>query len=85
MIPGELRERFGLADGSLVVVEAGEGGIILRPLDAFEMEIYTPERKAEFFLNNAIDAAEYEWAMGEVRRMGIDPTTVPHEKPIGVD
>jgi AbrB family looped-hinge helix DNA binding protein len=84
-IPGELRERFGLADGSAVTVEEAEGGIILRPLNDLEVEIYTPERMAEFFLNNAIDATDYEWAVAEVRRLGIDPSVVPHDKPPGVE
>ena len=43
-----------------------------------EPEIYTPERKAEFLLNNALDAEEYRWAVEEVCRLGVDPTRLSH-------
>ena len=83
VIPSELRERFGLADGSLLVVEADEDEIRLRPLpDAeFDVEIYTPERIAEFLLNNAVTKADYQGAVEEVRRMGLDPDTILHDRP----
>ena len=83
VIPAELRDRYGLVDGSVVVVEAGEDGILLRPdVDAGPaIEIYTPERKAEFFLNNAMDEEDYAWAVEEVRKMGLDPNAIPHHKP----
>ena len=44
-------------------------------------EIYTPERKAEFLLSNAVDAKDYRDAQAAVRRMGIDPAKVRHKKP----
>ncbi len=43
-----------------------------------ELEIYTPERKAEFLLNNALSADEYRWAVEEVCRIGVDPTRLEH-------
>jgi hypothetical protein len=43
-----------------------------------EPEIYTPERKAEFLLNNALSADEYRWAVEEACRLGIDPTRLEH-------
>ena len=48
------------------------------------VEKYTDERAAEFILSNTVDAADYERAAKLVRRMGIDPEKVKHEKPIGV-
>jgi AbrB family looped-hinge helix DNA binding protein len=78
VIPAELRERYGLEDGSVLVIEADEGGILLRPEGEPGIERYTLERKAEFLLNNAIDADDYAWAVEEVRRMGVDPESVPH-------
>jgi hypothetical protein len=45
------------------------------------LERYTPERKAEFLLNNAVTPGDYAWALEEVKKMGIDPKTIPHEKP----
>ena len=46
-----------------------------------QVEIYTPERKAEFLLSNAVDEADYQWAREEVRKMGLDPDKIPHGKP----
>lgn len=53
-----------------------------RPATALPVEIYTDERKAEFLLSNAVDEQDYAWAVGEVRKLGIDPDTVPHRRPI---
>ena len=78
-IPNELRERYGFEDGSLLVMEAEAEGIILRPTDGPEPEIYTPERIAEFLLNSAVSEGEYLAAIEEVKRMEIDPSTVPHD------
>ncbi|MDP2181888.1 MAG: hypothetical protein Q8K99_04880 [Actinomycetota bacterium] len=44
-----------------------------------EVEIYTPGRGAEFLLNNAVTAAEFDEALDEVRTMGLDPDTIPHQ------
>jgi len=78
-LPPDIRDRFGLAEGSVLVVETDEHGIHLRPGENPMIEIYTPERIAEFHLNNAYDDADYAWALDEVRRMGIDPATVLHD------
>jgi hypothetical protein len=47
------------------------------------IEDYTPERMAEFLLNNAVTPEDYATALAELRKLGIDPATVPHEKPAG--
>ena len=78
-IPDDLRERYGLEDGSLLVMEADAEGIVLRPADWPEPEVYTPERIAEFLLNNAVSERDYQAAIEEVKKMGIDPATVPHD------
>ena len=78
-IPDELRERYGFEEGSLLVMEAEAEGIVLRRADWPDPEIYTPERIAEFLLNSAISEGEYHAAIEEVKRMGIDPSTVPHD------
>lgn len=78
-IPDELRERYGIEDDSLLVVEAGPDGIVLRSSGLPEVEIYTPERIAEFLLNSAVSKSDYQAAIEEVTRMGIDPATVPHD------
>ena len=43
-----------------------------------EPEIYTPERIAEFLVNNSLTAEEYRWAVGEVVRLGLDPLRIEH-------
>jgi hypothetical protein len=46
------------------------------------VERYTAERKAEFLLSNAVDEADYRRARKEVAKLGIDPDSIPHHKPI---
>ncbi len=48
-----------------------------------QLETYTPERIAEFLLNNAVSPEDYAVALTEVRKLGIDPATIPHEPPPG--
>jgi bifunctional DNA-binding transcriptional regulator/antitoxin component of YhaV-PrlF toxin-antitoxin module len=76
-----LRKRFGLEEGTLVIVEESDEGILIRPAVAIPLESYTPSRKAEFLLSNAVDAEDYARAVEEVRRMGLDPATIPHYNP----
>ncbi len=81
VIPAGLRRKYGFEEGSLVVAEAREEGVLLRPAVTLPVERYTPERKAEFLLNNAVTSEDYAWALKEVKKLGIDPKTIPHEKP----
>ena len=81
VIPASLRRRFGLAEGALVIAEERPDGILIRPAVVIATETYTPERKAAFLLENAVDAADYAAAKEEVRRMGLDPARIPHGRP----
>jgi AbrB family looped-hinge helix DNA binding protein len=81
VIPAALRRRFGLAEGTLVIAEEREDGILIRPAVAVAVESYTPERRAEFLLSNAVDEDDYALAVREVRKMGLDPEQIPHKKP----
>lgn len=81
VIPAEFRKRFGLDEGALILAEEREDGILLRPAVAVPVEVYTPERRAEFLLNNAVDDEDYREAAKEVRAMGLDPDDIPHRKP----
>jgi len=74
VIPAKLRKRFGIAE------ETGDG-ILIRPAVALPVESYSSERIAEFILSNAVDSDDYELAIKEVRRMGLDPESIPHRKP----
>lgn len=83
MLPARLRAQFGLAEGSTVIAEPRQDGILIRPADSASMERYTPERRAEFLLSNAVDAKDYAKALRQVRRMGLDPAKIVHRKPRG--
>ena len=84
VIPVGMRRKYGFEEGSLIVAEPRAEGVLLRPVVTLPLEIYTPERKAEFLLNNVITPEDYEWAVKEVRKLGIDPETIPHERPKGL-
>ena len=81
VIPARLRRRFGIEEGDTVIVEEREEGVLIRRAIAVPLEIYDPERRAEFLLSNAVDAKDYERARKEVRKMGLDPDRIPHRKP----
>ena len=81
VIPAQLCRQYGIEEGSLVITEAHDDGVLIRPAVALPVESYTDERKAEFLLSNAVDEQDYAWAVREVRKLGIDPEAVPHERP----
>ena len=81
VIPTKLRKRFGMKEGSFVVAEEREDGILIRPAEVLPVEVYTPQRVAQFLLSNAVDAEDYAWAIEEVCRMGLDPGKIDHVKP----
>jgi AbrB family looped-hinge helix DNA binding protein len=80
IVPSRLRRKFGIEEGKLVVAEERPEGILIRPAIALPVEVYTPERRAEFLLSNAVDADDYRRAKVEVRRMGLDPEKIPHHR-----
>ena len=69
VIPAALRRRFGLSEGALIIAEERPDGILIRPAIAIATETYTPERKAAFLLENAVDTGDYASAKETVRRM----------------
>jgi AbrB family looped-hinge helix DNA binding protein len=81
VIPAALRRRFGIEEGSLLIAEDREEGILIRPAVAVPLESYSQERKAEFLLSNAVDGEDYAHAEEEVRKMGLDPAAIAHRKP----
>lgn len=80
VIPASLRRRFGITGGSLVIVEERADGVLIRPATAFSLEMYTPERQAEFLLSNAVGPKDYARAKEAVRKMGLDFRKIPHYK-----
>jgi AbrB family looped-hinge helix DNA binding protein len=81
VVPAKLRKRFGIEEGSIVVAEETEDGILIRPVVVVPVERYSRERKAEFLLSNTIDAADYRKARRAVRKLGLDPDSIPHRRP----
>ncbi len=80
VVPARLRKRFGIEEGSIVVAEETADGILIRPAVVVPVERYTPERKAEFLLSNAVDKADYRNARREVRKLGLNPDAIPHRR-----
>jgi AbrB family looped-hinge helix DNA binding protein len=81
VIPANLRRRFGIDENSFVIAEEREDGVLIRPAAVVAVEHYSPERKAEFLLSNAVDKRDYARAEREVRKMGLDPAKIRHHRP----
>lgn len=79
VIPARLRRRLGLQEGALAILEERDDGVLIRPAVALPLERYTPERRAEFLLSNAVDAEDYARAVKIVRHLGVDPDATRHE------
>ena len=77
MIPARLRRKFGIGEGSTVLFDEGPDGLVIRPAVTVPVEVWTPERRAALLLENAVDRKDYAWAHREVRRMGLEPDTIP--------
>src|ERR1700744_1673460 len=77
VIPAKLRQRFALQEGDLLVTEEREDGILLRPAVAVPVETSTPQRKAEFALNNSLTKEDYDEACRYIRaELGLDPAKI---------
>jgi len=81
VVPAKLRKRFGIEEGSMVVAEEKDDGILIRPAVLVPVERYSSERKAEFLLSNATSEADYRRARKAVRKLGLNPDAVPHQRP----
>jgi AbrB family looped-hinge helix DNA binding protein len=81
VIPARVRETYGMDEGSQLIVESHPEGVLLRPVVTLPIEIFTAQRKAEFLLNNAVTPLDYTEAVKRVRKMGIDPDSITHDRP----
>ena len=81
IVPAKLRKRFGIEEGTIVTAEEKDDGILIRPAVVIAVERYSPEHKAEFLLSTATSAADYCKARKAVRKLGIDPDSIPHRPP----
>jgi hypothetical protein len=79
-IPASIWRQAGIDGAAGIVVEARDQEIVIRPA-TFAPEQYTPQRKAEFLLNNAVDEADYQAARAEVARLGLNADVIPHLRP----
>ena len=46
-----------------------------------QVEFYSDLLKAEFLLNNTVDAADYARAVKAVRKLGSSPKEIAHRRP----
>ena len=81
IVPANLRKRFGIEEGTIVTAEEKDDGILIRPAVVIPVERYSPERRAEFLLSNAVDEGDYRKARAAVRKMGLNPDSISHRKP----
>jgi AbrB family looped-hinge helix DNA binding protein len=81
VVPAKLRKRYGIEEGSVVIAEAREDGILIRPAVLIPVERYTPERKAEFLLSTATTQEDYRRARRAVKKLGLSPDSIPHRRP----
>jgi bifunctional DNA-binding transcriptional regulator/antitoxin component of YhaV-PrlF toxin-antitoxin module len=81
VVPTALRRHFGIEEGSLIIWEDREVGMLIRPAIAVPLESYTPKRRAQFLLSNAVNEEDYARAEEEVCKLGPDPATIPHRSP----
>ncbi len=70
-----------MKEGTFVVAEEREDGILIRPAAVVPVEIYSPERRADFLLSDAVDADDYRAARAEVEAMGLNPDQIDHCRP----
>ena len=80
VLPAKLRKRYGFEEGTMVVAEESEYGVLLRPAVVVPVEVYSLERKAEFLLANAVGAEDRKSAEKEVRKLGLDPRKIRQRK-----
>jgi len=81
LIPPSVRRRYGMKEGSLVIAEEWAAGVLIRPAVAVPLEIYTPDRRAEFLLSNAVSRKDYRRSRKEVQKLGLAQDSIPHYNP----
>lgn len=59
-LPQDLIQKYGLEAGGQLVIEESEAGLILRPGNAFSVEIYSDKRVEEFQQQNEAELEEFE-------------------------
>jgi AbrB family looped-hinge helix DNA binding protein len=81
VLPAKLRKQFGLADGSLLVTEAKDGEIRIRPAFLYEPPVWSDEEKAYYILINSMTKEEWDRNLPDVLEMGVDPQKIEGLEP----
>jgi AbrB family looped-hinge helix DNA binding protein len=81
VLPAKLRKQFGLEDGSLLITEAKDGEIRIRPAFLYEPPVWSPEETAYFILINSMTKDEWDENLPYVRDLGVDPAKVEGLEP----
>jgi AbrB family looped-hinge helix DNA binding protein len=81
VLPVKLRKQFGLEDGSLLVTEAKDGEIRIRPAFVYEPEVWSPEETAYYILINSMTKEEWDRNLPHVLEMGVDPAHIQGLEP----
>ena len=81
VLPAKLRKQFGLADGSVLITEAKDGEIRIRPAFLYEPPVWSDEEKAYYILINSMTKEEWDSNLPDVLAMGIDPAKIEGLEP----
>lgn len=81
VIPATIRQSYRFEEGTMIIAETLPEGVLLKPMVALPVELYSDERKAEFLLNNAVSEEDYASAVKQIKKMGLSPEAIPHTKP----
>ncbi len=81
VLPAKLRKQFGLEDGSLLVTEAKDGEIRIRPAFLYEPPVWSPEETAYYILINSMTKDEWDENLPYVLELGVDPVKVEGIEP----
>jgi AbrB family looped-hinge helix DNA binding protein len=81
VLPAKLRKQFGLEDGSLLVTEAKDGAIHIRPALMYEPPVWSAEEKAYYILINSMTKEEWDRNLPCILEMGVDPEKIDGLEP----
>ena len=83
VLPAGVRQRYKLRQGSTLLIEELQDGILLRPVVLADPEdevvVLAPEHLAQIFLNNVSSRAGYLEARQHVERLGLNPDSIDHK------
>jgi len=67
-LPAKIRKRLGIQSGGIVIVEEGEGEVVLRPAAVVEIENYSDEEIARWDKEDRLDPAERDAIQKRLRK-----------------